>query len=129
MIVHCTITRKTLSRPGYLHEFAAFWSDRSEVRKIWFSLFTPQEGQQTEERLAPQDRLVAVRELASLAACFPKVHMPKEALAGYLHPPASPAECMFAQSTVCVSAELFAQEVAEIVWARIAAMSGKKCSG
>ncbi len=106
VIVHCTITRQLLSRPGYLHAFAAFWSGRPEVRKIWFSLFTPQAGQQYEERLTAQDRTAVVEQLASVAARFPKVEMPGEVLSGYLHPPASPAECIFAQSTVCISADL-----------------------
>src|SRR6516225_8634778 len=34
--VHCTITRQLLQRPGYLREFADFWSKREEVQKIWF---------------------------------------------------------------------------------------------
>jgi organic radical activating enzyme len=34
IIVHCTITRQQLQRPGYLSEFAHFWSDRQEIRKI-----------------------------------------------------------------------------------------------
>jgi hypothetical protein len=106
VIVHCTITRDMLSRRGYLHDFAAFWSARSEVRKIWFSLFTPQEGEDYPERLSPGDRVAAVEELASVAACMPKVHMPREVLDGYLRPPGSPEECIFAQVTVCVSADL-----------------------
>jgi organic radical activating enzyme len=106
VIVHCTITRQLLSRPGYLDEFAAFWSDRPEVRKIWFSLFTPQEGGQYEERLTAQERVATVQELAAVAARFPKVQMPKEALAGFLRPPTSPAECIFAQNTACFSADL-----------------------
>lgn len=56
VIVHCTITRQMLHRDDYLHDFAAFWSSRSEVRKIWFSLYTPQEGEQSEERLMAADR-------------------------------------------------------------------------
>src|SRR5438105_9680993 len=50
IIVHCTVTRQMLSRPEYLGDFTKFWSDRPEVRKIWFSLFTPQHGQVLEER-------------------------------------------------------------------------------
>lgn len=106
VIVHCTITRQMLARPGYLSDFTRFWSDRSEARKIWFSLFTPQEGQQSDERLTPADRAAALVELAEVAARFPKVHLPTAVLNGYLHPPASPKECIFAQSTVCISADL-----------------------
>jgi MoaA/NifB/PqqE/SkfB family radical SAM enzyme len=106
VIIHCTVTRQQVARQGYLEEFAAFWSERPEARKIWFSLYTPQHGDVSEERLRPQDRKEAVRQLSQLASRFPKVHMPRQVLDGYLDPPASPAECIFAQTTTCVSADL-----------------------
>jgi MoaA/NifB/PqqE/SkfB family radical SAM enzyme len=106
VIVHCTITRQQVLRKGYLAEFARFWSECSEARKIWFSLFTPQVGNDSAERLTNDDRARALAELANLAQRFPKVHLPQEVLDGYLRPPASPAECIFAQSTLCLSADL-----------------------
>jgi MoaA/NifB/PqqE/SkfB family radical SAM enzyme len=106
IIVHCTITRQQVQRPNYFEDFSRFWSQREEVRKIWFSLFTPQQGQETEERLTPKDRIHIVNELRSLRASFPKIYMPSMVLEGYLHPPASPQECIFAQTTNCVSADL-----------------------
>lgn len=106
IIVHCTITSNLLRRPGYLRDFARFWSERPEARKIWFSLYTPQYGDQSEERLTAGDRRSAVEQLSAVAAEFPKVYMPKVLLDGYLRPPASPAECIFAQSTASVSADL-----------------------
>ncbi len=109
IIVHCTVTQQIASRPGYLLEFARVWSERPEARKIWFSLFTPQEGQQSAERLTPTDRLRAIEELGSAASLFPKVHLPRQVLDGYRKPPASPAECLFAQLTACVSADLQTQ--------------------
>ncbi|HUA60251.1 MAG TPA: radical SAM protein [Verrucomicrobiae bacterium] len=105
VIVHCTVTRNLLGQ-DYLRDFASFWSRRPEVYAIWFSLYTPQRGDRSEERLAPSDRLLAVQQLADVAAEFPKVYMPKLLLAGLRRPPASPAECIFAQSTTCVSADL-----------------------
>ena len=63
---HCTITRQLLSRPGYLREFCEFWSARPETGKIWFSLFTPQEGQLSLERLSAEDRVRAVSEISNL---------------------------------------------------------------
>ena len=106
IIVHCTITRQQVRRAGYLNEFAHFWSEREEVRRIWFSLFTPQEGHQSEERLTPEDRARVIVELSRLRRAFPKIHMPGVVLDGYLHPPASPQECIFAQTTTCISADL-----------------------
>jgi hypothetical protein len=41
-----------------------------------------------------------VAELATLAQRFPRVHPPLQVLDGYLRPPTSPAECIFAQGTL-----------------------------
>ena len=106
IIVHCTVTRQQVQRPNYFEEFSHFWSQREEVRKIWFSLFTPQQGEESEERLIPEDRLRIVNELARLRGFFPKISMSGVVLDGYLHPPDSPQECIFATTTTCVSADL-----------------------
>jgi organic radical activating enzyme len=104
--VHCTVTRPMLQRPGYLAEFSRFWSDRPEVRKIWFSIYTPQEGDDSPERLRPQDREVLFEELSATAAQFPKVDLPRIVLNAYRNPPQSPGECTFARLTTCLSADL-----------------------
>lgn len=104
--VHCTVTRPMLARPDYLDEFCRVWSQRSEVRKIWFSLYTPQQGEISNERLSPADRLEAVRRIAALRPSYPKLYMPDAVLNGYARPPESPAACIFAQITTCVSADL-----------------------
>ena len=106
MIVHCTITKQQMSRPGYLREFTQFWSDCPDARKIWFSLFTPQQGQDYEERLTARDRQAVLDELIEVAKEFPKVHLSKPMIDGLRRPPSSPAECMFAQLTTCFSADL-----------------------
>ena len=105
MTVHCTVTRQMLTRPGYLSDFSRFWSAQPRIRKIWFSIYTPQAGDQSEERLRPEDRAVLFEELAE-AARFPKVHLPQMVIDGYRHPPRSPEECTFARLTTCVSADL-----------------------
>jgi MoaA/NifB/PqqE/SkfB family radical SAM enzyme len=103
--IHCTVTRQLLQRPGYLGDFAEFWSKREEVRKIWFSLYTPQSDDHSEERLTAQDREAVLRELTYVRNCYPKVEMPDRVLDGYREPPGSPQECIFAQSTTCISAD------------------------
>jgi len=103
--VHCTVTRQMLARPGYLAEFSRFWSDRPEARKIWFSVYTPQEDDRSPERLLPQDRETLFEELSATAQ-FPKVQLPQMVLDGYRHPPRSPEECTFARLTTCLSADL-----------------------
>ena len=106
IIVHCTITAQLLERATYLDEFAAFWSDRPETRTIWFSLFTPQEGQPGVERLSAVQRRLALEQLDGVACRFPKVYFSRAVLNGYARPPESPRECIFAQTTVCISADL-----------------------
>jgi len=106
LIIHCTVTRQMVARHGYLAEFCGFWSARPEVRKIWVSLFTPQVGTDPEERLTPEDRQRVVRDLAALRGNCPKLYAPDVVLAGYLEPPQSPEQCIFAQTTACVSADL-----------------------
>jgi MoaA/NifB/PqqE/SkfB family radical SAM enzyme len=103
--IHCTITRQQ-SRAGYVSEFAAFWSAVPDVRRIWFSLYTPQRGEHSDEMLRPDDRRRVVDEIGALAAREPKVEMNKAALEHYLHPPQSPEECIFARTTACLSSDL-----------------------
>jgi MoaA/NifB/PqqE/SkfB family radical SAM enzyme len=105
MIVHCTVTRQQVQRPNYLREFATLWSEREEIRKIWFSLYTPQQGEESDERLTAEDRKKAIDELLRLRGAFPKMELPDKVLDGLLNPPASPQECIFAQITECISAD------------------------
>ena len=104
--VHCTVTRQMTQRAGSFEQFVAFWSSRPEVWQIWFSLFTPQRGEQAEEILSPQDRARVLDELAGLRRTFPKLNLPDPVIEGYRHPPASPAECIFARTTLSVTADL-----------------------
>ena len=105
LTVHCTVTRQMLARRGYLSDFCRFWSDRPEVRKIWFSVYTPQEGEDGPERLRIEDRGDLFEEL-SAARAFPKVHLPQIVLNAYRRPPRTPQECTFARLTTCISADL-----------------------
>jgi MoaA/NifB/PqqE/SkfB family radical SAM enzyme len=104
--IHCTITRQQINRPGYLEEFLRFWSARPEVRKIWMSLYTPQVGEVSAERLRPEDRARVVTDLTALRLRFPKLEAPLGMLAVYANPPASPDDCVFARSTSTISADL-----------------------
>jgi organic radical activating enzyme len=104
--VHCTITRQQVNRPGYLEQFIQLWSARPEVEKIWVSLYTPQIGEVSEERLLPRDRESAIADLMALRLRYPKLKMPKGLIEAYAEPPQSPVDCVFAQTTHCVSADL-----------------------
>jgi len=103
--VHCTVTRQQVQRPGYIEEFLKFWSERTEVEKIWISLYTPQIGEMSEERLRPADRAAVVDDLMALRLRYPKLALPKGLIEVYAEPPASPDECVFARSTETISAD------------------------
>jgi len=104
--IHCTVTRQMILKEGALPAFLRFWSDRPEVRWIWFSLFTPQVGETPAELLLPPERRRVLDELARLRPWFPKLFIPDSVIRGYLKPPSSPADCVFARTTLCVSADL-----------------------
>jgi sulfatase maturation enzyme AslB (radical SAM superfamily) len=104
--VHCTITRQQ-TRPGYVTEFTNFWAKNPDVRGIWFSLYTPQKGEDSPERLHPEDRARVVEEITALHVREPKLRdMHPKLVAGYLKPPQTPDECIFAKTTGCVSSDL-----------------------
>lgn len=104
--VHCTITGQTANRPGYYEEFLEFWSAKEEVKKIWFSLFTPQIGAEGEEILTPETRKKVIDEIEQLSYRFPKLNLPKQVITGYRKPAKSPEECIFARTTLNLTANL-----------------------
>ena len=104
--VHCTITRQQVNRPGYIEEFLQFWSARDEVQRIWYSLYTPQVGEVSDERLRPEDRARVIADLRALRLRYAKLAVPPQLLAVYAEPPHSPDECVFARTTMTISADL-----------------------
>jgi MoaA/NifB/PqqE/SkfB family radical SAM enzyme len=106
IVVHCTVTRQQVNRPGYLDEFLRFWSAREETRKIWVSLYTPQVGEVSDERLTPGDRQRVVADLRALRVRYPKLEAPEGLVGVYADPPSSPDECVFSRTTTTISADL-----------------------
>jgi len=104
--VHCTVTHQQINRPGYLEEFLRFWSPRPETKRVWFSLYTPQLGEVSDERLTPDDRRRVVADLMALRARYPKLQAPEGLLKVYAEPPQSPDDCIFARTTTSISADL-----------------------
>lgn len=104
--IHSTVTAQMMKREGYLQEFMEFWSPREEVRKVWFSLFTPQVGDRLPEILSAEDRRRAVDDLMRLRLQFPKIDMAEGLIRQFLKPPHSPGECIFAKTTETISADL-----------------------
>ncbi len=104
--VHCTVTSQMTHRADYLEEFVRFWSERAETKRIWISLFTPQQGATDPEILAPNQRRRVVEDLLRLQAMYPLIDMPPPVIREFMHPPASPKDCMFARNTLTLSADL-----------------------
>lgn len=104
--VHCTVTRQQARREGYLEEFLRTWQRNPHTRLIWISLYTPQKGELSAERLTAADRTRVIADLRRLRPQFSKLQLPDPVLDVYARPPQSPEECVFSQTTECFSADL-----------------------
>ena len=109
--VHCTITAQMMQRPGYLGDFLEFWSSKEEIKRVWMSIFTPQKGASSPEILSTRQRMQAVEEMLFLRRKYPKLDMREGLIKEFLTPPPSPEECIFAQTTHTISADLKSQVV------------------
>ncbi len=104
--IHCTVTGQMMKRPGYLGEFLEFWTPRPEIKKVWFSLFTPQVGDQLTEILSPEERTTAIAVMLQLRSQYPKLDMPQAVIQQFASPPRRPQDCVFALTTQTLSADL-----------------------
>jgi sulfatase maturation enzyme AslB (radical SAM superfamily) len=104
--IHCTVTGQMMKRPGYLAEFLEFWTPRPEIKKVWFSLFTPQVGDQMPEILCPAERAQAITDMTQLRKQYPKLDMPEAVIRQFASPPHRPQDCVFALTTQTLSADL-----------------------
>jgi sulfatase maturation enzyme AslB (radical SAM superfamily) len=104
--IHCTVTGQMMKRPGYLGEFLEFWTPRPEIKKVWFSLFTPQVGDQMPEILSSDERQLAITQMVQLRRQYAKLDMPEAVIRQFAAPPQSPQDCVFARTTQTLSADL-----------------------
>jgi MoaA/NifB/PqqE/SkfB family radical SAM enzyme len=104
--VHCTITSQMLARPTYMQEFLEFWAPRETTKRVWFSIFTPQKGANDPEILSPAQRQFAISEMRRLRKLYPKLEMSELTISEFGKPPRSPEQCVFAQTTETISADL-----------------------
>src|SRR5262249_36000173 len=70
---HWTITGRMAEREGYIDSYLDFWSRRSEVVRIWVSLYTPQKGEVSNEMLTSEQRVKVAHELAAMKDRYPKL--------------------------------------------------------
>src|SRR5690349_17745866 len=104
--VHCTITSAMVRRTGYIPEFVDFWSANANVQKIWMSIFTPQQGATNPECVNAEERNAVVETLLRIRRENNKLDMMEGAIKEFLVPPASPDQCIFAKTTLSLSADL-----------------------
>ena len=104
--IHCTVTGQMVKRAGYLGEFLEFWTPRPEIKKVWFSLFTPQVGDQMPEILSSDERQRIITEMLQLRKQYAKLDMPEAVVRQFASPPQSPQDCVFARTTQTLSADL-----------------------
>jgi len=104
--VHWVITRPMLGRPGYLEEYVAFWNAQPEVNHVWVSLYSPQIGEESPERLTPEDRERVASELPPLRKKYPKLLLPEGMARAFVNPPLNPQSCLFSKMSVNYSADL-----------------------
>lgn len=104
--IHCTVTGQQTEREGYFEEFLEFWSAKKEVKKVWLSLFTPQVGAGGPEVIPRARRAALLARLSLLGERYPKLEMPRRVADAYLDPPQSPSECIFARTTLSLTADL-----------------------
>src|SRR5688572_22375547 len=88
--VHCTVTRQQVRREGYIKEFLDYWQQNPHTRLIWISLYTPQVGELSMERLTADDRARVIAELRRLRLKYSKLQMLDGMLNVYAEPPESP---------------------------------------
>jgi sulfatase maturation enzyme AslB (radical SAM superfamily) len=104
--IHCTVTGQMMQQPDYLNDFLAYWTPKNEIRKVWFSLFTPQIGDELPEMLTPAQRSQAVSDMLRLRKVYPKLDMAEGLIRQFTSPPPNPEKCVFAQTTRTISADL-----------------------
>ena len=95
-----------MKRPGYLAEFLEFWTPRPEIKKVWFSLFTPQIGDRLPEMLDSEERARVIADMKQLRKQYSKLDMPEAVIQQFASPPQGPQDCIFALTTQTLSADL-----------------------
>lgn len=104
--LHCTITGQMMKHAGYLAEFLEFWNARPEIARVWFSMFTPQIGDDLPEMLTAAERARAIADMLELRGRYSKLDMPEAMIREFARPPESPEDCVFAATTANLSADL-----------------------
>jgi MoaA/NifB/PqqE/SkfB family radical SAM enzyme len=104
--IHWTAVRAHVQDPNYAERYLEFWSAREEVHRIWMSVYTPQRGEHSSERLTKEDRKRLADAIPALARKYPKFLIKSGMARAILSPPSSPEQCTFARVSANYTADL-----------------------
>lgn len=104
--VHWTVVRSNIEQAGYMDRYLDFWQARPEVDRIWVSIYTPQVGEESPERLTSDNRAALATYFAAASPRYSKLTMHKGLMDAFLHPPTSPSDCYFSRLSVNYTADL-----------------------
>lgn len=104
--IHWTAVRAHVQSMDYAEQYIEFWSAREEVHRIWMSVYTPQRGEQSAERLSKADRERLAEAIPGLANKYPKFLVKSGMARAILDPPPSPEACTFARVSANYTADL-----------------------
>ena len=104
--VHWTAVRQHVQDIQYAERYLEFWSAREEVQRIWMSVYTPQRGERSAERLTQDDRKRLAEAIPGLAKKYPKFLIKSGMAGAILSPPSSPEKCTFARVSANYTADL-----------------------
>jgi len=104
--IHWTAVRQHVQNIQYAERYLEFWSAREEVHRIWMSVYTPQRGEQSAERLTMEDRQRLAEAIPGLARKYPKFLIKSGIAGAILNPPSSPEQCTFARVSANYTADL-----------------------
>jgi MoaA/NifB/PqqE/SkfB family radical SAM enzyme len=104
--IHWTAVRSHVQDLDYAERYLEFWSAREEVHRIWMSVYTPQRGERSAERLTLEDRARLADAIPGLARKFPKFLVKSGMARAIVDPPSDPAACAFARVSANYTADL-----------------------
>jgi MoaA/NifB/PqqE/SkfB family radical SAM enzyme len=104
--VSWVITAQQMQRPGYLDEYLKFWTTRPGINNIWFSIYTPQIGERSDEMLTFEQRKELASMLPELKRKYPALLLIGGMEEAIMAPPSNPAECLFSKMSVNYTADL-----------------------
>jgi len=104
--ISLVVTNSMTERRDYLDEYLDFWTSQPEIQRVWLSLYTPQRGEQSAERLTEAARTRLFEELPRLKAKYPALILPGSSIKAFAAPPQTPSECTFTRISAAYAADL-----------------------